>query len=191
MHQPFAKHIAGFVKQLIATAFVAIVSLQVIPVLANDIELAISNDLIDLRFRTEYEKDFSGTIGFLHTDFENIESDQVSYTFETRGQVENVIVKLGMRLFYLDVERDDGFGAALGVGAQAYLVDKLSVSGQFYYAPEIITGGDLENTLDGELRLNYQLIENGSLFLGYRVYEVDAKRGGSVDIYDDPYIDIT
>lgn len=160
------------------------------PSLANDIELAISNDMIDLRFRSEYEQDFSGTVALLHTDFENIETDQISYAFETRGQVENVIVKLGTRLFFIDAEGQDAFGAALGVGGEAYIVDKVSLSGHIYYSPEIITGGDLENTLDAEFRVNYQLIENGSLFLGYRKFEVDGENGGSADVYDDPYLGI-
>ncbi|MBT8140072.1 MAG: hypothetical protein KJP25_09900 [Gammaproteobacteria bacterium] len=160
------------------------------PTSANDIELAISNDMIDLRFRAEYERDFSGTFAFLHADFKDIESDQVSYGFETRGQIENVIVKLGSRLFFIDAGRADGFGAALGVGAEAFIVEKVSATGQFYYSPQIITGGDLESTLDAEVRVNYQLIENGALFIGYRVYEIDAEKGGSVDIYDDPYLGI-
>lgn len=160
------------------------------PSSANDIELAISNDLIDLRFRSEYERDFSGTIGLLHADFKNIDTDQVSYAFETRGQVENVIVKLGLRPFYIDVESADGFGVALGIGAEGYIVEKVSASGHLYYSPKIITGGDIDDTLDAEIRVNYQLIENGALFVGYRVFEVDGDKGGSVDVYDDPYLGI-
>ncbi|NNL56672.1 MAG: hypothetical protein HKO71_02880, partial [Pseudomonadales bacterium] len=70
------------------------------------------------------------------------------------------------------------------------LADKFYVSGQVYYSPKIITGGDYDNTLDAEARINYQLIENGALYIGYRVFEVDSENVGSFDIYDDPYLGI-
>jgi len=157
---------------------------------ANDIDLSISDELIDLKFTANYEQDFSGTFALMHADYKNVESDQVSYTFATRGKIERFDVSLGARLFFLDAESEDGFGAALGLGGQTNIVDKVSVSGQAYYSPKIITGGDYENTLDAELRINYQLIENGSLFIGYRVFEVDSENVGSFDIYDDPYLGI-
>lgn len=157
---------------------------------ANDIELSISDEIIDLRFTADYEQDFSGTLALLHADHKKIKSDQASYTFATRGKVERVDVSLGARLFFLDAESEDGFGAALGIGGQTLLADKFSVSGQVYYSPEIITGGDFESTLDLEIRVNYQLIENGSLYVGYRSFEVDSEKFGSFDIYEDPYIGI-
>ncbi len=162
-------------------------SLQAI---ANDIELSISDEMIDLRFTADYEQDFSGTFALLHADHKKVESDQVSYTFATRGKVERVDVLLGARLFFLDAENEDGFGAALGIGGQAALAEKVFLTGQVFYSPEIITGGDFESSLDAEFRVSYQLIENGSLYVGYRIFEVDTEKFGTVDIYDDPFVGI-
>ena len=114
----------------------------------------------------------------------------MSYTFATRGTIDRVDITLGTRLFLLGVDSDDGFGAALGIGANTNIMGKVFVTGEVFYAPEIITGGDFDSTLDAELRLCYQLIENGLLYIGYRQFEVDSKKSGKQDIYEDPFIGI-
>jgi hypothetical protein len=155
---------------------------------ANDIELAISDELIDLKMTAEYEKDFSGSFAYMHADYEGIESDQLSYTFATQGKINKLGIMLGARAFLLDVEGNDGYGVALGAGGSLGLINKVSISGEVYYAPDIITGGDFDHTRDMSLRLNYQLIENGAVFIGYRNFEAEER--SDVDVYDDPYLGI-
>jgi len=163
-------------------------TLLAVGVHANDIELAISDELIDLRLVTDYEKDFSGSFAYMHADQDRIESDQLSYTFATQGKLKRLNILLGARAFFLDVENVDGYGVALGGGGSLALIEKVSLSGELFYAPDIITGGDFDHTRDISLRLNYQLIDNGAVFIGYRDFEVDA--GPDVDIYQDPYLGI-
>lgn len=165
-----------------------VAALLAVNVHANDIELAISDELIDLRLVAEYEKDFRGSFAYMHADHDDIESDQLSYTFATQGKIKRLNVLLGARAFILDAEHDDGYGVALGGGGSFGLIEKVSLSGELFYAPDIITGGDFDNARDISLRLNYQLIENGAIFIGYRDFEVDA--GSDVDLYDDPYVGI-
>lgn len=157
---------------------------------ANDIELSISNDLIDARFKAEYEQDFSGKLAYMHADQDGIDTDQLSYTFATQGRRDRFDISLGARLFIMDAESEDGYGAALGIGAETELADKVSVSAEIYYSPDILTGGDIDNTQDAEIRVGYQLIENGMLYVGHRWFEVDVDGGGDVDIYEDPYLGI-
>ncbi|MDA8789763.1 YfaZ family protein [Pseudomonadales bacterium] len=170
-------------------SFIALCGLS-LHVAANEIELSISDEIIDLRFAVSYEQDFSGTFALLHADHNDVKTDQVSYTFATRGTIDRVDITLGTRLFLLGVDSDDGFGAALGIGANTNIMGKVFVTGEVFYAPEIITGGDFDSTLDAELRLCYQLIENGLLYIGYRQFEVDSKKSGKQDIYEDPFIGI-
>ena len=169
--------------------FIALCGLS-LHVVANEIELSISDEIIDLRFAASYEQDFSGTFALLHADHNDVKSDQMSYTFATRGTIDRVDITLGTRLFLLGVDSDGGFGAALGIGANANVMGKVFVTGEVFYAPEIITGGDFNSTLDAELRLCYQLIDNGLLYIGYRQFEVDGKKSGKQDIYEDPFIGI-
>ena len=158
---------------------------------ANEVQLAISEELIDVRFVSEYEQGFSGAFAYMHSGHKDSDTDAVSYTFSTQGKVELIDVLLGARLFWLDSEDEHVYGVALGGGVKATIVDKLSASGEAYYAPDVITGGDSENILDLSTQLNYQLIENGTVFVGYRFYEVDTEnRFHEDEVYDDPYVGV-
>jgi len=70
-------------------SFIALCGLS-LHVAANEIELSISDEIIDLRFAVSYEQDFSGTFALLHADHNDVKTDQVSYTFATRGTIDRV-----------------------------------------------------------------------------------------------------
>lgn len=156
---------------------------------ANELELSINEELIDLRFTSEYEKNFAGQLAFMHSDFEDLGSNQLSYKFFTQDKVGEFEVELGAKGFWLDTEDDSGFGVALGVGAAIELLPKLFAGASVYYSPDIITGGDFDNSFEVDARLAYQLLENGSLFVGYRRLEADTGRI-DIDVYDDAYFGV-
>jgi len=151
---------------------------------ANELELSINEEFIDLRFTSNYEQDFAGAFSFMHADFNDLSADQVSYRFFTSDSESGL--QLGAKAFWLDVEEEGGFGIGLGLGVARQLSEKMSLGLQFHYAPDIITGGDFDNVLEYDVRLNFKMVENGSFFMGYRNIEAD---NGSVDleVYDDPY----
>ena len=155
---------------------------------SDEIELSLSDELVDFRFKADYGQDFFGRLAYMHSDADGIDTDQLSYTFATQGAVDPFNVILGLRPFWIDAEGEDGFGAALGVGGNVALATKLIASAEFFYAPEIITGGDIDDSLDMEVRLGYQIIDNGSIYVGYRELEVDAEDVGDIDIYDDFFL---
>lgn len=156
------------------------------PLLANELELSINEELIDLRLTTEYEKDFAGQLALMYSDFDNLGSKQISYKFFTQDQIDRFNVELGAKTFWLDTEDESGFGVGLGFAAKTELISKLYAGVEVYYSPDIITAGDFENVFEIDARLSYQLLENGSFFVGYRRYEADTGKI-DLDIYDDPY----
>ena len=107
-----------------------------------------------------------------------------------QGIVDPFNVILGLRPFWIDADDEEGFGAALGFGGSVALTTKLIASAEFFYAPDIISGGDIDNSFDMELRLGYQIIDNGSIYVGYRELEVDADDAGDIDIYDDFFLGV-
>lgn len=150
----------------------------------NELALSINEEFIDLMFTSSYEQNFAGQLAFMHSDLNELTADQVSYRFFTSDSESGL--QLGAKVFWLDVEEEGGFGIALGGGISRSLSDKLEVGAQIHYAPDIVTGGDFDNVLEYDLRLSYQMVENGSFFLGYRDIEAD---NSSVDleVYDDLY----
>ena len=183
-HTKFHSPGAGFAA-LVAIMLSACSSVS----LANELELGISDEFIELKLTQEYDDDFSGSFGLLHADSDDIDSKQLSYRFYTQDEVDEYDLQLGAQVFWLDVESEDGFGVSLGLAAGRQLAGKLGVVGSIYYAPDILTSGDFENGLELDLKLNYQLLENGAIFVGFRKIEADPG-GGDYDIYDDPYIGI-
>ena len=173
-----------------AATLVAAVAIAGSPVaLANEIELGISNELIELNLEQGYRDDFSGRFGLMFADEDDLGSKQLSYRFVTEDRVDQFDVQLGAQLYWLDVEDEDGFGVSLGVAAARQLDGKLGLAGSIYYGPDILTVGDFENTLELDLKLNYQLLENGALFLGYRSYEAETD-DDDFDVYDDFYLGV-
>ena len=177
------KHYVAINSRLI-TFGALLTAVSVLQVNANELELSINEELIDLRFTSSYEKDFSGQLAFMHSDFNDLSADKISYRFFTSDSDSGL--QLGAKVFWLDVEEEGGFGLALGGGISRSLSEKLDLGLQVHYAPDIVTGGDFDNMLEYDVRLNYQMVENGSFFFGYRNIEAD---NGSFDleVYDDPY----
>ena len=119
----------------------------------------------------------------------DVENTLLSYTFDSRGSRGDLDVSLGGRAFFMDIDVEDstvdgsGLGIALGGGIGAELVPNLTARVEAFYSPDILTGGDLDSTLDTEFRLSYQVIDNGVVYVGYRLLraEVNDDEG---DVYD-------
>lgn len=177
------KNFAGMNPQLIALSAL-LTATSIFQVNANELELSINEELIDLRFTNDYEQNFAGQLAFMHSDFNDLSADKISYRFFTSDSESGL--QLGAKVFWLDVEEEGGFGIALGGGISRSLSDKIDLGLQAYYAPDIVTGGDFDNALEYDVRLNYQMLENGSFFFGYRNIEADNGRF-DLEVYDDPY----
>lgn len=153
-------------------------------VLANEIEAALGSDHVDFRFTSDFEQDFSGRLALMHSEEDDVDSNVVSYTFATRGQREGFDISLGGRVFWADVESDDALGLALGFGVSYELAPKFETGVEVYYSPDILTSGDLDSSLDLEFRASYQVIDNGSVFLGFRKLEAEHDSNIDFDIVD-------
>jgi hypothetical protein len=46
--------------------------------------------------------------------------------------------------------------------------DRFSVTGEYYWAPEVLSGGDAEKYVDGTIRMNYSITRQADLFVGAR-----------------------
>jgi len=180
-------------KKLIAIGMAAgLTSLVSLTSVANEISLGISDEMVDLRLTSDYEQDFFGRLAYLHTDTDDVEADQLSFTFGTVGKLDYVDVMLGLRPYWIDAESESGYGVALGAGASMELIPRFSVSAEVFYSPEILTGSDIDNSLDMEVQLSFQPIENGAVFVGYRDIELELDSGaGDIDVYDSYYLGVS
>ena len=177
------KENSGSIKKL-ATLVALLAAMASYQANANELELSINEELIDLRFTSSYEKNFAGQLAFMHSDFNDLSADKISYRFFTSDSESGL--QLGAKVYWLDVEEEGGFGLALGGGISRSLSEKMNFGFHFHYAPDIVTGGDFDNLLEYDARLTYQVVENGSFFIGYRNIEADNGQF-DLEVYDDPY----
>ncbi len=79
---------------------------------------------------------------------------------------------LGGRLAYLDGDGSNREGYALGIGGSVRWAipryDRFTVSGEYFWAPDILSGGDAEEYMDGTIRLGYSITKQGELYVGAR-----------------------
>lgn len=92
---------------------------------------------------------------------------------------------MGGRLYYVNPEGPVN-GSAFGVGGSAAFeipqISGLELAAELYYAPSVLAFGKLDSLLDATLRIKYQVIENGSIYLGFRHVTIDTDKYGEGDL---------
>ncbi|HEX6929333.1 MAG TPA: YfaZ family outer membrane protein [Gammaproteobacteria bacterium] len=93
-------------------------------------------------------------------------------------------VGLGGRLQF--IETDPASGAAISLGAWARYnlsgANRFAIAGSVHFAPSVTSFGDVENYIEYDIRGEYEVLRNGSLYLGYRKVETDFEGIDDVDL---------
>ncbi len=97
---------------------------------------------------------------------------------------------IGGKLIQFDGGDPDG--AAIAVGGYILhnlaTANLLSVRGDLYYAPSVVTFGDGQSYFEFNLRMEYKLVNQASVYLGYRNIEVDFDKFGNKDIEESGHV---
>lgn len=106
----------------------------------------------------------------------------VLVTGDAGARQANVTAGLGGRLVLLDLE--DQSGGALGLGgmieARLPAFNRIGAMGYVYWAPDASSFGDLEGHIEYAAALDYEVIRNASLYVGYRQVKVKGEVGPTV-----------
>lgn len=157
------------------TFLLAALSCQLVQ--ANDIEFAISNDSVEASYQAYYSNNFSSRLSLMRADEDNIESNLLDFGLYANGKTGSFRTHLGGKVFWLEGEKNnDARGIAIGGAVDAYLAPKVFLVLSAHYAPDILTGGDFDNFIDYGLRLSYQVLDNASVFIGYRYIEAEKDK---------------
>lgn len=77
---------------------------------------------------------------------------------------------IGVRGYFADRSHFDGAGAAIG-GRLDYFFpryNRLGVTADLWYSPDVLTGGDYQHYLQYGIDVNYQLLRQAAIYVGYR-----------------------
>jgi len=81
-------------------------------------------------------------------------------------------IGLGARAVYVGIEPLDASAVALGGRVRFSPVHRVGVGGSVFHAPDIVAYGDAESYTEYSVRLDYQLLPQGFVYLGYRKMEL-------------------
>jgi hypothetical protein len=143
------------------------------PAVAHELSL----DLNDSAFRVTYVAPLRDAVrldaGWLR---DGDEGDVVHAGFQVTGDAapagQKVTAGVGVRLALLDGEGSGREGYALGIGGSLRWVipayDRFVVSGEYYWAPDLLSGGDAEEYFDGTVRVGYSVTRQAEVYVGAR-----------------------
>jgi hypothetical protein len=143
------------------------------PAGAHEINLGFNGDALRATYATSFSNGVRVDAGWL-TDSD--EGDVVHAGLLVTGEVapggQALTGGLGGRLAYLDGEGSNRDGYALGVGGALRWVvpryNRFAVSGDLYWAPDILSGGDADEYYDASIRLGYSVTRQAEVYVGAR-----------------------
>jgi len=143
------------------------------PAGAHEIGLSFNDDALRATYATGFSNGLRLNAGWLrHSDEGDVAHASLLVTGDVSPGGQKLTGGLGARLAYLDGEGNNREGYALGVGGAVRWVipryDRFAVSGEYYWAPEILSGGDAELYVDGTIRLGYSVTKQGEVYVGAR-----------------------
>lgn len=104
------------------------------------------------------------------------------------SQAGNFDISLGGRAVFVDTDPKDGMAVALGGRVRFSPLQRVGIGGEVFYAPKITSFSDVDGYKEWSVSLDYQLLTQGFVYVGYRKVEVDFDNIGDVEIDDNAHI---
>lgn len=103
-------------------------------------------------------------------------------TGDAGAQQFDLAAGLGVRGVYIGRDHDSGGAVALGGQAEARYpgYERFGLSVYGYYAPEILSFGEFDQYYEIGTALDYQVIKNASIYVGYRNVNLELENGGEI-----------
>lgn len=150
---------------------------------AATIDVNINNETI----RAEYDAPLpqnrlSMAVGGLYHEEKNSDILVGHVGLHTQEDTATYSVGVGGRAYGVTGSGDVD-GLAVGFGAQGSIafeqIKQMRFGGHMYFAPRVISFGDLDGMTDMSLRAYYQALKDVDVYLGWRKLEVDVGAGSS------------
>lgn len=148
----------------------------------DSVRLALSGPLSRLFSGTKGEYDVGGLFGDDDHDEDIVAAHAgVLLTGDAGAQQANVTAGLGARLQYVGGDHDKGGAVELGGRIEVRVpgYERLGFQAYGWYGPKPASFGDLEDIFEFAVSIDYQVLRDASLYVGYRKL--------SADVDDRPY----
>ncbi len=172
--------------------FLGLVLMTTSAVKADTLDLNLNNDSVQLLYISPFTSDeglggASLEVGMVYTEADDyLGIIGLDIKGEAGSGSPGLIAGVGVRGYGVGTNRADIGALAIG-GLLQYSppsLSRLGIVGQIYYSPEILTFMDGEHLQSAEFRVEYKVLTQAVVYLGYRNIDADLDNGGSIDIDD-------
>ncbi len=154
---------------------------------AHTLDLGINDDAFALDYSTQIPKsELNVGAGTIHHKDDGDLFYASLFVADSVNKETGLLAGLGGRAYYIDSETLGADGKALGLGGflnwDIPSVPNLSLRGDLYYAPDVLTFDEIENFIDFSARVQYRIIEQAWVYAGYRRAELEDELGNDANI---------
>jgi hypothetical protein len=167
---------------------------------ANSLDFSLNDETVRLVYAHDLEtatKGLSIEGGWLYTseievdgtkvdDSENLFHLGLMVSGENWSEKGSFDISVGGRLAYTSPDDDDLLSLALGGDVRFSPIERVGFSGNVFYSPKILSFMDSEGYIEYGLRVDYQLLPQAFVYMGYRKLEFDVEDGPTVE-YDNSF----
>lgn len=145
---------------------------------AHEVDLSFNDSAVRVVYATEFRDNLRLDAGWLgDSDEGNVVHGSFLVTGDAAPGNQPLKAGVGLRLALLGGDGGDRDGYALAIGGQLRWAipryNRFAVTGEYYWAPDILSGGDAEKYVDGTVRLNYSITRQAEVFVGARYTGAD------------------
>ena len=141
-------------------------------------------NLNDKSFAARYTSPHFGSgaqfdLGWLH-DIDNGNVGDISFMV-AQDLDHNTSGALGLRAAYINGSNHSGYAVGLGGKIEVSLPanDKVKLGAHVFYAPQVLSFGNVSSYTDAGVRVGYQALPRGLIYLGYAYNDAEMKHNYS------------
>lgn len=145
----------------------------------DSVRIAVSGPLSRVFSTSKGEYDLGGLYGEGDDDEDLVTVHAgVLLTGDAGARQANVTAGLGARLQYIGGDRDKGAALELGGKVEVRVpgYERIGFTAYAWYGPEPASFGDIEDVYEYAAALDYELLRDASIYIGYRKLSADVDR---------------
>lgn len=165
---------------------------------AEKLDLNISNEAVRAAFSGPMTFGQRGggryEFGYLYSDKRDARLNVGHAALMVSGDAgaNNANVEVGLGLRGVGIDQRGGSGGAVAVGGDFDLrlpeFNRIGLVGYAFYAPRVLSFSDVDRYIDTAITLDYELIRDASVYVGYRQVRVRIDDFGGSDLRDNSTI---
>ncbi|MCW8829818.1 MAG: YfaZ family protein [Gammaproteobacteria bacterium] len=149
---------------------------------ADNVDVNLRDDALRAGYSMEMNDGLSANFGFLLNDDDKQLDDTMLHagllvSGENWSEKGTFDISLGGRVIYAAPDNVDLAALALGGELRFSPVHRLGIGGSAYYAPGITAFMDAEAYSEFGIKVDYQVLPQAFVYVGYRSIEVDIENG--------------